>query len=78
MFASYALTKQRAASYVAQLARPEITLPSATIGPEELELPSWIRVSHTCSPVRASSATMRASVVAWMILSPYSAMPRMS
>ncbi|MNC97948.1 hypothetical protein D3C83_157730 [compost metagenome] len=70
VFASYALMKQRSASYVAQLARPEITFPSATMGPDELELPSWMSVSHTGSPVRASSATMRASVVAWMILSP--------
>jgi hypothetical protein len=50
-----------------------------TIGPLDSSNPlveSATRVSHTFSPVRASSASSRASVVAWMTWLPCSAMLR--
>ena len=78
MLASCALMKHLLSIYLEHPAIPVMTLPSATMGPLEFEFPSWITVSQTKSPVRASNATSRASVVAWMILSSYMAIPRMS
>ena len=68
--ASWALMKQRVSRYREHCPSPFSTFPSATMGPLEFAFPSWIWVSQTWSPVRASRATIRASVVAWMMFEP--------